>query len=1287
MDEITEDLFSKIGSERDRQYLLDREKRDIFLYNVLTYIKQLNENNNINNQNLNNFNAIQKEILLNNVNSMISTDENKINYNKIHDFFLDKLDFITTKKDKLKTVKEETTFKKIISAVFDGNERYECDFNIDTNNIINNSNHENKCNYDNSIVIGSNCEVNNTNYVPTNIELSTFDKINDSKLIYLSDRCLNSKDSTTNDEISEIILTDQSSYSLLINSVQTKLNNLLNFTNLYDISKENLSTLNKWKFIEDSYLKQQNWSKISKSLIKGMKDQHPDFNKNFFDDLPASWNLNVTGRVNKDDDDDDDDDDDEDDSVCMCCFDGTSADDNIILFCDGCNSPLHQACYGIANIPDDKFYCDRCIEIKEMVVELNELFDIDNARNYIKCCLCPLYHGGLKPTTDGRWVHICCALWANESTTVVDVTTMSPVDVSDMTVQVPIYPIQLDAQLEDKIKLAEKILSSPNGLITDRNMMDVSPSQVKSSLPDVSTLNKDIKHTSYVQSMPLNDSVKSSPISSVDVITTSEDNDDLPCMFCNIYGGYVIKCNHQSCKDTEQCKSTFHPICAWFNGISLESTITDKSYKGLERNGIYPSGLNFKFKCNNHCSDLELLLRQKQMSIRNKYKILEDNLDQIPGLKRKKRRNKIIREKIIKEKKVVEHRDRSVFKPIIERLEPDIYDETLCSVCLECIDSNSNSISAPLFGDTTSINDNIDFNDTTNNNIKKDYGDYSMDVISDTNTLLSPDKEDLNNNSNSDINNDQMKSEFDIDRYKFDRIVTCSQCNIAMHKFCHDKLKWTCNISENGDWKCDYCLNSSFEDKNLNCNLCPRRGGCYKQKTNFDWIHIYCAQNISSLYCKEIDDSKIKLIYSKYSVELKISKCIICDKNNGLCMKCSHDDCKTLFHPICAQLNGQAYIHMNGLSSKQYCIEHVPDGVKFINGRWVNGREICNIREALLKTRNVFDSICQREEIKVVIQNTEREMFSREFNRILDKAKGRKRIVYSDVIDDGIELTSRKRSRSGSINGNFNEMIEDDYGINKDENNNYNRNNNNNNNYYYNQTVKEEADDDEEVDKDDDDNDNDDSFEQNDLNITLNNGNNVLISKTFLRKNKINIPKIVNVEFAGAVITKEDTCSTNRYNFLTNLIFQLKQQLMDTRTFCGVFNDNFQAKNFIRDLDLHIKNHLELPYNKFIDNMKLSNIHVDFSNILLPEFLLKSSNSNKNKENLIQSMYNNYNNNNELTDKEIIKLNKKITTTINANFESKQIKYKIREYDEGMMRWGDTLEVEDDQLKKKKLKK
>jgi hypothetical protein len=98
----------------------------------------------------------------------------------------------------------------------------------------------------------------------------------------------------------------------------------------------------------------------------------------------------------------------------MCCFDGTSVEGNRIMFCDGCNAAVHQACYGVTDIPEGDFFCDRCRGI-QVLAEDDEDFDIDNARDAIKCCFCPMYHGGIKPTTDGRWIHLCCAIWSGES--------------------------------------------------------------------------------------------------------------------------------------------------------------------------------------------------------------------------------------------------------------------------------------------------------------------------------------------------------------------------------------------------------------------------------------------------------------------------------------------------------------------------------------------------------------------------------------------------------------------------------------------------------------------------------------------------------------------------------------------------------------------------------------------------------------------------------------------------------------------------------------------------------
>ncbi|KAJ1413194.1 PHD-zinc-finger like domain-containing protein, partial [Ochromonadaceae sp. CCMP2298] len=110
---------------------------------------------------------------------------------------------------------------------------------------------------------------------------------------------------------------------------------------------------------------------------------------------------------------------------CMVCFDGASVENNRILFCDGCNAALHQRCYGVRRIPDGDFLCDRCQYLQQ-----------EEAGGAPMCCLCPLKHGGLKPTTDGRWVHLCCALWSDHAV-LLDLGEMGPVDVSRVRVQLP----------------------------------------------------------------------------------------------------------------------------------------------------------------------------------------------------------------------------------------------------------------------------------------------------------------------------------------------------------------------------------------------------------------------------------------------------------------------------------------------------------------------------------------------------------------------------------------------------------------------------------------------------------------------------------------------------------------------------------------------------------------------------------------------------------------------------------------------------------------------------------
>ena len=116
----------------------------------------------------------------------------------------------------------------------------------------------------------------------------------------------------------------------------------------------------------------------------------------------------------------------DDDTVCAVCFDGESTESNQIVFCDGCNIAIHQACYGIDAIPKNSYFCERCVEAR--IRERNSRRSTRTPRRPISCCLCPCVGGALKRTTDGRWAHIVCGLWLPAAKFVIQ-QKMGPIDV------------------------------------------------------------------------------------------------------------------------------------------------------------------------------------------------------------------------------------------------------------------------------------------------------------------------------------------------------------------------------------------------------------------------------------------------------------------------------------------------------------------------------------------------------------------------------------------------------------------------------------------------------------------------------------------------------------------------------------------------------------------------------------------------------------------------------------------------------------------------------------------
>ncbi|XP_051894426.1 protein AF-10-like isoform X2 [Pristis pectinata] len=87
---------------------------------------------------------------------------------------------------------------------------------------------------------------------------------------------------------------------------------------------------------------------------------------------------------------------------CCVCSDERGWDENPLVYCDGhgCNVAVHQACYGIVQVPTGPWFCRKC-ESQERAAR-------------VRCELCPHKDGALKRTDNGGWAHVVCALYVPE---------------------------------------------------------------------------------------------------------------------------------------------------------------------------------------------------------------------------------------------------------------------------------------------------------------------------------------------------------------------------------------------------------------------------------------------------------------------------------------------------------------------------------------------------------------------------------------------------------------------------------------------------------------------------------------------------------------------------------------------------------------------------------------------------------------------------------------------------------------------------------------------------------
>ncbi|GAA0182325.1 zinc finger transcription factor [Lithospermum erythrorhizon] len=102
-----------------------------------------------------------------------------------------------------------------------------------------------------------------------------------------------------------------------------------------------------------------------------------------------------------------DDDDDDDGIVCSVCYSTDGDHHDPIVLCDGCDVMVHCTCYGhplTKGVPEGDWFCDQCVSSKSLMPR----------KSSDSCCLCPVSGGAMKPTVDGKWAHIVCALFVPE---------------------------------------------------------------------------------------------------------------------------------------------------------------------------------------------------------------------------------------------------------------------------------------------------------------------------------------------------------------------------------------------------------------------------------------------------------------------------------------------------------------------------------------------------------------------------------------------------------------------------------------------------------------------------------------------------------------------------------------------------------------------------------------------------------------------------------------------------------------------------------------------------------
>lgn len=141
-------------------------------------------------------------------------------------------------------------------------------------------------------------------------------------------------------------------------------------------------------------------------------------------------------------------------------------------------------------------------------------------------------------------------------------------------------------------------------------------------------------------------------------------------------------------------------------------------------------------------------------------------------------------------------------------------------------------------------------------------------------------------------------------------IVECDNCGISVHEGCYgisDSVSVSSTVSScsTEPWFCEACKANIVSPV---CELCPNKGGIFKETDVGKWVHLVCALYVPGVAFGEVDHlSSVTLFEMQYS-KWGAKTCSLCEDAHfsrcGVCIGCDAGMCKTYFHVTCAQAAG-----------------------------------------------------------------------------------------------------------------------------------------------------------------------------------------------------------------------------------------------------------------------------------------------------------------------------------------------------------------------------------------------